>query len=146
MARKAAGAVLMLVSALAAAQAVNKYRHIAFDTPLEVSIPPDAPAAVKEFHATGKNPYNGDPQALEQGKKLYDEWCAQCHSPQGTGGMGPSLVAEQHTYPRTATDVGLFEAIYGGALGAMQPFKDRLTQDQILQVIAYINELRKKKP
>lgn len=146
MARRAAIAGLMLVSALAAGQVATKYRHIALETPLEVTIPPDAPPAVMQFHATGKNPYNGNAQAVEEGKKLYDEWCAQCHAPQGTGGMGPSLVAKQHTYPRSATDVGLFEAVYGGALGAMQPFNDRLSQDQILKVIAYINELRQKNP
>jgi cytochrome c-L len=38
-------------------------------------------------------------------------------------------------YPRVATEVGMFEVIYGEASGAMRPFKGRLAQDQILKVI-----------
>ncbi len=142
----AALAAVLLTGALWAAEAPKqKYRHIAFDTPLEVAAKPgeEITKAVREFHATGKNPYGGDPKAAAEGKKLYDEWCASCHMPLGTGGMGPSLVGAKHIYPRTETDVGLFETIYGGALGAMQPFGDRLTQDEMLKLIAYINSLRK---
>ena len=41
-----------------------------------------------------------------------------------------------------ATDVGLFEAVFGGALGAMQSFRDRMTQDEILRLNAYVRKLR----
>ena len=52
--------------------------------------------------------------------------------PDGSGRIGPSLIGPQHIHERTATDVGLFEAVLGGSLGAMQSFRDRLTQDEIL--------------
>jgi hypothetical protein len=44
---------------------------------------------------------------------------------------------------RFTTDKGMFEIIYGGATGAMQGFGNRLTQDQILQVMAYVRSLKK---
>ena len=54
----------------------------------------------------------------------------------------PSLVGDDYTYARVATDVGMFEVIYSGASGEMQAFSKRgLTQDQILRIIAYVRSL-----
>ena len=43
-----------------------------------------------------------------------------------------------------ATDVGTFEIVYGGGAGAMQAFGDRLTQEEILKIMAYIDSLKKR--
>jgi cytochrome c-L len=121
------------------------FRHIAFGTPLDVTPRPgESPSeAVKTFHETGQNPYVGDAGAREDGKRLYEAWCQSCHLPDGSGRIGPSLIGPQHIYERTATDVGLFETIFGGALGAMQSFRERMTQDQILRLGAYVQSLRR---
>jgi cytochrome c-L len=63
--------------------------------------------------------------------------------PDGSGRIGPSLIGPQHIHERAATDVGLFEAVLGGSLGAMQSFRDRMTQDEILRVTAYVQSLRR---
>ena len=55
--------------------------------------------------------------------------------------MGPSLVDDVYNYKRSHLDLGLFEIIYGGAAGAMQPFDERLSGDEILKVIAYVRSL-----
>lgn len=149
--RTAAGAAagLMLVAAGALAPgpfaAALAPRHIAFGTPLDATprLGVAVTAAVTRFHETGQNPYVGDAGALTDGKRLYDTWCQSCHMPDGSGRIGPSLIGPQHIYERTATDVGLFEAVFGGALGAMQSFRDRLTQDEILKVTAYVQSLRR---
>lgn len=57
--------------------------------------------------------------------------------------MGLNLVDDKVAYPRVTTDVGMFEVTYGGASGAMRGFKGRLTQDDILKVIAYVRSLKK---
>ncbi len=51
--------------------------------------------------------------------------------------MGASLIGDKHVHERIKNDVGLFEVIFGGAFGAMQPFSKRMTQDEILKVMAY---------
>jgi cytochrome c-L len=99
--------------------------------------------AVEKFYATGEDPYKGQPQAVAEGKALYDTYCQACHMPDGSGRIGPSLIGDVHHYPRFTTDKGMFEIIYGGATGAMQPFGKRLTQDQILHVMAYVRSLKK---
>lgn len=121
------------------------FRHVFTNERLDVRLRPDEPAteAVRRFHATGENLYVGKSQAIAEGRRRYLRWCQSCHMPDGSGGMGPSLIGDRRTYERTRTDVGLFEVILGGAGGAMQPFRDRLTQDEILKLIAYLRTLKR---
>jgi cytochrome c-L len=143
----AAGLALVAAGAVAPGTlaAAVAFRHIAFGTPLDVTPRPDevVTPAVTRFHETGQNPYVGDAAALADGKRLYETWCQSCHMPDGSGRIGPSLISPQHIHARAATDVGLFEAVFGGALGAMQSFRDRLTQDEILRINAYVRSLRR---
>jgi cytochrome c-L len=98
--------------------------------------------AVTNFNETGENPYDGDASAIEAGKEIYESnACSGCHTPDGTGGMCPSLVDDQWTHEGIETDKGKFEIIYGGGVGAMQAYGDRLPQDDILKVVAFINDL-----
>ena len=114
------------------------------DEPLELTPRPDEEItpAVDAFHRTGENPYRGDPEAIAAGQELYARWCQACHLEDATGRIGPNLVDETYRYPRADTDQGLFEIIHAGAAGAMQAFGDRLDQDEILQIIAFIHSLR----
>jgi len=100
--------------------------------------------AVAQIRKDGTNAYNGNRGAISAGKGLYDKWCASCHLGDGTGRMGSNLVDAQVTYPRVKTDAGAFEVIYGGATGAMQAFGNRIAQDDILKIVAYVNSIKKK--
>ena len=111
--------------------------------PLEIELPPGAPEAVEQFHATGENPYAGDEGPIAEGGKIYGRWCQACHLPDGSGRIGPNLNDDQWKYARTGTDVGQFEIIYAGGAGAMQAFGNRLDQDEILKVIAFLETLQK---
>jgi cytochrome c-L len=115
------------------------------DSSLEIKLLPGEKIteAVQKFYDTGEDPYRGDAKALAEGKNLYETYCQACHLPDGSGRIGPSLIGDTHRYPRFTTDKGMFEIIYGGATGAMQPFGKRLTQDQILYVMAYVRSLKK---
>jgi cytochrome c-L len=119
-----------------------EFRDPLTDEPLEIELPPDASEEVKTFFQTGENPYHGDEQAIAEGQQLYNRWCASCHMPDGSGRLGPSLVDDTWKYERAETPVGQFEIIYAGATGAMQPFKDRLSPEEILKIIAYTDHLR----
>ncbi|HUQ92242.1 MAG TPA: PQQ-dependent sugar dehydrogenase [Bryobacteraceae bacterium] len=98
---------------------------------------------VLAFQKTGNNPYKGNRAAIDAGKKVYIQWCAGCHLENGTGRIGSNLVDDQYTYPRVAKDLGTFEVIYAGASGAMQAFGNRITQDDILKIMAYMSSIRK---
>jgi len=137
-------ALLVTASTAVAQPAVFKHP---FDgqpiaTPLKAGEPDTT--TLQRFKATGVNDYRDDVKAVAAGKDLFERWCQVCHNADGRGKMGPSLVGDKFTYPQSATDVGMFAVIYGGAGGAMQPFaKHEITQDEILKVIAYIRSLSK---
>jgi cytochrome c-L len=99
--------------------------------------------AVEHFQSTGENPYVGDPQAVAEGKTIYVRWCQSCHMPDGSGRIGPNLDDSRWQYPRTGTDQGKFEIIYAGGAGAMQAFGNRLDQDEILKLVAFVDTLQK---
>ena len=123
-----------------------EFRGVLDNAPLEVKPKSNEVEtdAVKEFKATGRNPYRGQEPALAEGKGLYLAHCQACHLPDGTGRIGPSLVGDEHTYPRVATDVGMFEVIYGGASGVMPSWSQRgMTQDEMLKIIAYVRSLKR---
>jgi cytochrome c-L len=100
--------------------------------------------AVRKFRRTGRNPYNQQERALREGRRLYAARCQGCHLSNGKGRMGTSLVADQPEYSQSLTDAGMFEIIYGGATGSMQPFSlQGLRQDNMLKVMAYVRSLRR---
>ncbi len=122
------------------------FRNALTNNPVKLDLYPNETVTAKaiQFQKTGKNPYSGDKDAVAAGRVLYDQWCAACHLADGTGRIGSNLVDAQVTYPRVATDVGMFEVIHSGASGAMQAFGNRLTQDEILRMMAFIESLKKK--
>ncbi|MCG3202772.1 MAG: Cytochrome c-L [Gammaproteobacteria bacterium] len=114
--------------------------------PLDVT-PPDgeiATEATTHFLRTAENIYVGDAAAIGKGSELFLKQCAVCHGINATGRMGPSLVDDEYVYSRNASDKGIFETIYGGAGGLMAPLKGRITQDEILKIMAYLRSLRAK--
>jgi cytochrome c-L len=122
------------------------FRHALDNSPLEIKRGPTEVEtdAVKKFRVTGTNEYLQQEQALAQGKRLYQTHCQACHLPDGSGRLGPSLIGDKWIRERVATDVGMFEILYGGASGAMQSFAKRgMSQDDMLKIIAYVRSLKK---
>lgn len=122
------------------------FNHVLDKSVIDFSFKPEQQIteAVANFHKTAVNEYNGKPEAVAEGKSLYDATCAACHLKDGSGRIGPNLIDDEWRYPQVATDKGTFEIIYAGGAGAMQAFGRRLTQDQILRVMAYMHSLRGK--
>jgi cytochrome c-L len=135
-------ALALIVAAPPGSPAQDKvqFRDPLNDQPLEIPQEEVSPA-VAAFRESGENQYAGDEQAIADGAALYKRWCQACHLPDGTGRIGPSLVDEQWRYERTGTDVGKFEIIYAGGAGAMQAFGQRVSQDEILRLIAFLDTL-----
>lgn len=94
--------------------------------------------AVRQFKATGKNPYNTNREAIAKGGAVYLTACSACHGHHAEGKIAPALIDDYWTYPMNTTDVGLFASTYGGLQGMMGPYKGRLTQDEMLQLMAWL--------
>ncbi|MBI4908206.1 MAG: PQQ-dependent sugar dehydrogenase [Acidobacteria bacterium] len=122
-----------------------QFRHPLDDKPIALNMHPNETITdqVRQFVRTGKNPYRGNTAAIAAGKAVYMKWCGACHLEDGTGRIGSNLVDSTYSYARTSTDVGAFEVIYAGATGAMQAFGSRVTQDEILKIMAYLTSIKK---
>ena len=124
----------------------KSFRHPLDNTMLDFNSAPDASltASVRQFRDTGRNPLNGNATAIAEGKVAYVQNCAGCHLEDATGRIGSNLVDSQYNHPRVANDIGMFEVIYAGGTGAMQPSAGRVPNEVILKMMAYLNSLKKR--
>lgn len=136
-------AVAMLVMSTAGSSESIVFRNALDDTPLDLNLRPqdELTDGLKEFYVTGANPYRDQPGAVARGGELYSEFCEMCHMSDGNGRFGPSLIDDVYINPRANTDVGRFEILMGGAFGGMRSFYDRMSQDEMLKVLAYVDGL-----
>src|SRR5438477_13072790 len=89
------------------------------------------------------NPFQGNAQALDEGRTIYNQTCTVCHGPDGSAGeMGPALGEPARRYVQ-ATDAQIFDAIKNGIPATpMPPFASQLQDNDIWKVAAYIRGLR----
>ncbi len=84
-------------------------------------------------------------QLSVNGPDIYKELCAQCHGPQGEGGVGPALSDPQ--FQNAKTDQDLFDTINNGHNAtSMIAWGEILSAEQIQQLVNYIRELKTAEP
>jgi len=99
-----------------------------------------------------KNPFAGDPKALEAGKTLFKKQCERCHGPGGKGDgkdADPDVQEDMDlTNPKRAArnpDGVVFYKMWNGrAKPKMPAVKDDLTKDQAWQIVTFVQTLRQK--
>ncbi len=136
------------VSAVSSAQADITLRHAINGEALDLSFAKKGGNTdkFKQFMQTGKNPYNGDEEAVKKGESLYMTGCSGCHGHEAEGKLGPGLADDYWTYPRGLTDQGLFEILFGGANGMMGPQYVNFSTDDMLHIMAFIRSIYKGDP
>lgn len=107
---------------------------------------PSVPAA----YAGKTNPLGSD--AASAGKSLYDVQCASCHgeSGKGDGPAGQALTPKAanlvDSASKFADDYLHYRIAEGGTMdpynSSMPPFKNTLSEDEIWQLVAYINTFK----
>lgn len=88
-----------------------------------------------------------DAASLESGKKIYnDKLCYSCHGMLGEGNaVGPNLTDEYWLHGGKLEN--LMEVMKNGVPAkGMAPFKDQLSEEQILQVVSYVLSLQGSNP
>ena len=104
-------------------------------------IPLGAPPGEATSIAVGiRNPLEGDPAAVQDGKRLFTTMnCVYCHGPQASGLMGPSLNDTGWRYGGTPAEI--YNSIHDGRPKGMPAWGSRLPPEQIWQLVAYIESL-----
>lgn len=118
-----------------------EFRHAVTGELLDVSPSKAKTPAAKKFLETGKNPYNGNAQALKKGEQVYLGACSGCHGHHAEGKLGPGLADDYWTYPKNETDAGLFATIYAGAQAMMGPQEGFMSIDEMLLSMARVRHL-----
>jgi mono/diheme cytochrome c family protein len=98
-----------------------------------------------------KNPIAASPESLAAGKQVYLRNCAPCHGSSGEGGPGNDLIPAAPDLTDSAWDHGsadgeIFASIKTGIAPEfnMTPFKDRLKDDDIWNVVNYVRSIAKR--
>jgi cytochrome c(L) len=93
-------------------------------------------------HADGelKNPFDGDPAAAVEGKRLFlKTGCYACHGHEAEGAVGPDLTDDEWIYK--PTDSMIFNTIAKGRPGTvMAPFGDQLKADEIWKIVEFLRD------
>ncbi|MBX9629978.1 MAG: c-type cytochrome [Burkholderiales bacterium] len=90
-------------------------------------------------------PLPTDAAAIENGKERYGARCSYCHTPLGRGGSSSVCLACQK-YKWGSKSSAIYATIAAGRPGTkMGAFATSLTQDEMLNIIAYIRTLQEKK-
>jgi cytochrome c oxidase cbb3-type subunit 3 len=83
--------------------------------------------------------YNGNAWAIAEGKRLYTQFnCVGCHA-NGGGGIGPALMDDEWIYGFDAANI--FATIVEGRPNGMPSFRGKITEDQIWQIVAYVESM-----
>lgn len=103
---------------------------------------------VAEDYAGAKSKFTGNAQAIGEGRKLYAEHCARCHSADGMGSgeaglalsPSPALLAYMIKRPVAVDEYLLWSIADGGKQfdSEMPAFKDHIARDDIWRIIAYM--------
>jgi cytochrome c oxidase cbb3-type subunit 3 len=85
------------------------------------------------------SPYNGNAWAISEGKRLFTYFnCAGCHA-NGGGGIGPALMDDEWIYGFDGE--GIFATVVEGRPNGMPSFRGKITDDQIWQIVAYVESM-----
>lgn len=93
-------------------------------------------------------PKKADSSSLDQtkGKRIFAQYCAGCHGPEGKGDgyllLGPEPVNLTRPPTKTKSDTALLQTIHEGKPN-MPAWKVRLSENESRAVLAYIRTLAK---
>jgi cytochrome c oxidase cbb3-type subunit 3 len=88
---------------------------------------------------TSPGPFDSNAAATAEGQRLYGQMnCSGCHG-NGGGAIGPALMDEEWIYGSRPDQI--FASIAEGRPNGMPTWKYRLTNQQIWQLVAYVQSL-----
>jgi cytochrome c oxidase cbb3-type subunit 3 len=96
---------------------------------------PGSPSPVRQVN----NPFDGDEEAIAEGKRLYDQYnCSGCHAA-GGGAIGPALMDDEWVYGSSSSNI--FWTIIEGRPQGMPAFGGRVPEQQVWRIAAFVRSL-----
>jgi cytochrome c oxidase cbb3-type subunit III len=105
------------------------------------------PGSTKTMARQVSNPFDGNEEAIAEGKRLYDQFnCSGCHAA-GGGAIGPALMDDEWIYGSSSANI--YWTVVEGRPNGMPAFGGRIVDKQIWQIAAFVrslSDLQKKAP
>jgi mono/diheme cytochrome c family protein len=96
-------------------------------------------AAVPEAARLKRNPFAGGPDAPAEGRKLFSQYCTQCHGAEAKGsGKAPSLV---NVWIQHATSGELFWVVTNGSVPQGMPSWSKLSDAERWEIVAFLKSV-----
>jgi len=138
--------VLALALALVATGCANRKTSRELQSPAPDSSLPRAIAATTLIPGgsaspaiAAPNPLEGNTYAISEGQRLFGWYnCAGCHF-RGGGGIGPALMDAKWLYGGAPSQI--YRTIVEGAPNGMPAWGGRIPEQQIWQIVAYVQSL-----
>ena len=90
------------------------------------------------------SPFQHNAYGMSEGKRLFDAYnCSGCHA-HGGGGMGPPLMDDQWIYGSAPANI--FETIVEGRPNGMPSFRNKVPDQQVWQLVAYVQSMSGQAP
>jgi cytochrome c oxidase cbb3-type subunit 3 len=91
-----------------------------------------------------KSPFQENAYGIGEGKRLFQALnCSGCHS-NGGGGMGPALMDDEWIYGSHPANI--FESIVEGRPNGMPSWRNKITDQQVWQLVAYVQAMSGQAP
>src|SRR3954465_1418555 len=135
------GAILpaFLICSLIAAASCRREQRRFSEGPGASELHPD-PLRASRSDQESLERYAKDAWAISEGQRLFSQMnCAGCHGHGGGGAMGPALMDSQWLYGSSLPDIE--RTILAGSARGMPAFKDKLTRQQVWQLVGYVRSL-----
>lgn len=129
-------AALLVASLAAAVAGAAREREQATDDRGVLIVIAQAPTAARDW----KNPYEGDPDAVLAGKKLYLQHCATCHGQNARGIHNAISLRTPQVQNATAGELVWF--LRNGNLFHGMPSWSGLPEQRRWQIVTYLKSLR----
>lgn len=95
------------------------------------------------------NPVVAAPESISAGRRIYTQFCTNCHGASGRGdGRGAPAGAQvpdltDMTWDYGSTDGEIFTVIHDGVSADMGPYAERMKDSDIWNVINYVRSLKR---
>lgn len=129
-------ATLLVASLAAAVTGAGRERDQATDDRGVLLVIAQAPAKARDW----KNPYEGDPDAVLAGKKLYLQHCANCHGQNARGMRNAISLRTPQVQNATAGELVWF--LRNGNLFHGMPSWSGMPEQRRWQIVTYLKSLR----
>jgi cytochrome c oxidase cbb3-type subunit 3 len=97
-----------------------------------------------QVKAPPQSPYQQNAYGMGEGKRLYAAYnCNGCHA-QGGGGIGPALMDDKWIYGYAPDQI--YSSIVQGRPDGMPAFGGRIPDQQVWQIVAYVQSLSGQAP